>query len=73
MSKMANNIQNGLEAELEGLEARLAVANDKPGTVSAEMVANLERRVVEVKTALGRRAKAPTKNTADSTPKETRG
>ena len=47
---MNDSMREGLEAELAGLEARLAAADDD---TTADTVAMLKRRVVEVNEALG--------------------
>lgn len=57
---MQENMKQGLESELAGLEARMkAVDDDTP----AETVAMLKRRVVEVNEALGNKPakRAPAK------------
>lgn len=54
MASVPDNIKDGLEAELAGLEARLRrVDDDTPG----DTVAMLKRRVVEVNEALGNKPK----------------
>ncbi len=57
---MQDNVKDGLEAELAGLEVRLAAADDD---TPAETVAMLKRRVVEVNDALGNKPakRAPAK------------
>lgn len=58
---MNDSMRGGLEAELAGLEARLAAAGDD---TPADTVAMLKRRVAEVNEALGNKKaarKAPAK------------
>lgn len=60
MASVPDNIKDGLEAELAGLEARLRrVDDDTPG----DTVAMLKRRVAEVNDALGNKSakRAPAK------------
>lgn len=54
MAKRTNDIRAGLESELAGLEARLAVLGDR-GTEA--MKASLQRRIDEVNAALGSKVK----------------
>ena len=52
MASVPDNIKDGLEAELAGLEARLRRVDDE---TPADTVVMLKRRVAEVNEALGRK------------------
>ncbi len=71
--KLADNMREGLESELAGLEGRLAGLGAKGGT--ADMRESLERRIGEVNAALGAKPKAkrqtrPAANGAEKRPAE---